>query len=144
MWNGFHLTPPIVSPYICKQCWQVKRWKAKTRVEKVNQLKTEEDLYTEDTYMRNWFPINKHLPINSLLVSRVKSSYFQMVQSAVSNLSTRTGLIHSHVKLRRFILDGVKNFLQALIENFGKRYRNYAKIFFEVNCIGLIKHSVHG
>jgi len=144
MWNGFHLTPPIVSPYICKKCWQVKRWKAKTRVEKVNQLKTEEDLYTEDTCMRNWFPINKHLPINSLLVSRVKSSYFQMVQSAVSNLSTRTGLIHSHVKLRRFILDGVKNFLQALIENFGKRYRNYAKIFFEVNCIGLIKHSVHG
>jgi len=38
--SRFHVTLLIVSPYICQQCWQVKRWKAKTRSEKVSNLKT--------------------------------------------------------------------------------------------------------
>jgi len=38
--NQFHVTLRIVSPYICKQCQQVKRWKAKTTAKKANNLKT--------------------------------------------------------------------------------------------------------
>jgi len=38
--NRFTVKLRIISPHICKQCLQVKRWKAKARSEKVNSLKT--------------------------------------------------------------------------------------------------------